>query len=61
MYYIAVPILVSHLDLYTMQVPPHQEKIVVLSIRLRMKVLTQITSRIYKDSLTLNYPPYINI
>lgn len=49
-------------DLYTMQVPPYLDKIVVLSIlRLRMMVLTQITSRVYKDSLTLKYPPDINI
>ena len=48
-----------HLNPYTMQEPSYLHKIVLVSIWFRtvpIKVITQV----YKDSLTLTYPPDIN-
>ena len=49
-----------YLDLYIMQEPSYSSKIILVSIWFRM-VVTQITTRVYIDSLILRYPPNINI
>ena len=49
-----------HSGLYTIQEPSHLGKIAQVPIWFRM-LLTPIITRVYKDSLTLTYPPNINI
>ena len=49
-----------HSSLYTMQELSYLCRFTLVSICYRM-LLTQIITRVYKDSLTLTYPPNINI
>ena len=49
-----------HSGLDTMQEPSHLGTISLVSIRLKV-VLTQIITQVFKDSLTLRYPPNTNI
>ena len=50
-----------HSGPYTMQEPSSLGKIVQVSVWFRMFLWTPIITRVYKDSLTLTYPPNIKI